>query len=578
MTKKIAVLSVAAAAALLVAGGLALLASPTVTAVFAGVALLVVAAVGATAFGAARTLERDAGAVAEELAAALLDGRKPSFDQRAVLPPPMARLRAAAEAHAAYVGLMNRFVADFAAGTLPSAVAADPSWKGELSAGVANMNTLREATARRQGDLDKLLDAGHKGKLDVRVDVSSYAGYSAKLLSSIQGLLDTVRAPVAEASATLKRLSQRDLTARMSGSYVGDFQGLKEGINATAQALQGAMGQVAQATAQVASAATQIASSSQAVASGASEQASSLEETGSQLESMTSIVKTSADNAQQASALAQSARSVAGEGADAMQQMAGAMEKIRASAEGTSQIIKDINEIAFQTNLLALNAAVEAARAGEAGRGFAVVAEEVRSLALRSKEAANKTEALIRESVRQTGEGDATAKLVAGKLTEITSMVGKVTDIVGEIAASAREQSTGISQVSDAVTQMNKVTQQNAASSEESSSAAIELTGQAEELTTLVHGFKIGQAVSVAPARPAVARPLVARPVVTSRPVAKAAPRLQAPASGTKLPQLPAPASKAGPRPARNGHVKSGIALKPEEIIPLDGDPSFDEF
>ena len=92
------------------------------------------------------------------------------------------------------------------------------------------------------------------------------------------------------------------------------------------------------------------------------------------------------------------------------------MAKIRASAEGTSQIIKDINEIAFQTNLLALNAAVEAARAGEAGRGFAVVAEEVRSLALRSKEAAKKTEALIRESVTQAGEGEGDGKRVTDKL------------------------------------------------------------------------------------------------------------------------------------------------------------------
>jgi methyl-accepting chemotaxis protein len=171
--------------------------------------------------------------------------------------------------------------------------------------------------------------------------------------------------------------------------------------------------------------------------------------------------------------------------------MQGARGKIRASAESTSQIIKDINEIAFQTNLLALNAAVEAARAGEAGRGFAVVAEEVRSLALRAKEAAMKTEGLIRESVKQAGEGEATARQVAGKLGEIVGGIGKVSDLVSEIAASARTQSGGIDQVSRAVTEMDKVTQQNASSSEESSSAASELSAQAEELAAMVGAFQL---------------------------------------------------------------------------------------
>jgi len=185
-----------------------------------------------------------------------------------------------------------------------------------------------------------------------------------------------------------------------------------------------------------------------------------------------------------------------------VEQLQGAMGKIKASAEGTSQIIRDINDIAFQTNLLALNAAIEAARAGEAGRGFAVVAEEVRSLALRAKEAAMKTEGLIRESVRQAGEGESTARQVAGKLGEIVTGIGKVSDLVSEIAAAAKEQSGGIDQVSRAVTEMDKVTQQNAASSEESSSAASELSAQAEELAAMVGAFQLARKAgrAVAPA------------------------------------------------------------------------------
>ena len=165
------------------------------------------------------------------------------------------------------------------------------------------------------------------------------------------------------------------------------------------------------------------------------------------------------------------------------------MSRIKSSAEGTSQIIRDINDIAFQTNLLALNAAVEAARAGEAGRGFAVVAEEVRSLALRAKEAAAKTEGLIKQSVAHTGEGEATARDMGAKLGQIVTGIGKLGDIVAEIATSSGEQAYGIEQVNKAVGEIDRIVQQNAASAEESSAAAAELNGQAEELAAMVATF-----------------------------------------------------------------------------------------
>jgi methyl-accepting chemotaxis protein len=256
---------------------------------------------------------------------------------------------------------------------------------------------------------------------------------------------------------------------------------------------------------------------------------------------MSAMSKRTSDNAVQANALAQTAKKAAMSGTSAVEQMSVAMTKIKSSAEGTSQIIRDINEIAFQTNLLALNAAVEAARAGEAGRAFAVVAEEVRSLALRSKEAAMKTEELIKESVRQAGEGEVTSQKMAGKLTEILEGIEKVSGIVNEISASAKEQSAGVDRINRAVADMNKVTQQNAANSEESSSAAVELSSQAEEVAAMVSSFQLARTRGV-PTRARVYVPTLAK---AARP---------------------------------NGGNGRPVTVKPEAVIPLDGDPAFRDF
>ncbi len=401
---------------------------------------------------------------------------------------------------------------------------------------------VRDSISALVRDATRVAEAAVAGRLSERIDGKAHPGEFRKVAEGINHTLDAVLAPVAEASRVLDELARRNLRARVTSSYGGDHARIKESVNAAAEALHHALAQVSGAVEQVSSAASQIAASSQAVASGASQQAASLEQTSSSIETVASMTRQSADNAQQANHLAEAARGAAGQGTAAVEQMQTAMSRIKASAEGTSQIIRDINDIAFQTNLLALNAAVEAARAGEAGRGFAVVAEEVRSLALRAKEAAMKTEELIRQSVKEAGEGEVTAKQVAGKLAEIAGAISKVTDIISEIAAGAREQSTGIDQVNRAVGEMDRVIQQNAASAEQSSSAASELSGQAEELASMVGAFQLERpgARSATPARlPAPAAAPAPRNAAAALD-ARAAPSPARPPAPPTLPTAPA--------------------------------------
>ncbi|GEJ57867.1 methyl-accepting chemotaxis protein [Anaeromyxobacter diazotrophicus] len=452
-------------------------------------------------------LDAEAQTVRDAVEAGALDVRG---DEAKVTPefrPIVRGVNAVAQTFTRRFRIISDYMDKLSHGELPELLTAEV--RGEYVVTRDAINRCVTAVQRLVADMEALTNASLEGRLATRADPGRHEGDYRRVVAGVNATLEAVLAPIQEASRVLARLAERDLTARVTGKYAGEHAAIQEAINASAAALEAALAQVARSAQDLSSATEQIASASQAVASGASEQASSIEETSSQLESMTAMIRTAGDGAAAAQGLAQSAKGLSEGGQQSMQRMGDAMGKIRASAESTSQIIKDINEIAFQTNLLALNAAVEAARAGEAGRGFAVVAEEVRSLALRSKEAASKTEALIQESVGHAAEGDRTAREVAENLGRITAEVTKVAGIVAELSEASGEHARAVGQVTAAMEQMNKVTQQNAASSEESSSASSELAAQAQELSGLVATFRLAAgeepAASFAP-RPA-ARP-----------------------------------------------------------------------
>ncbi|MFN7945229.1 MAG: methyl-accepting chemotaxis protein [Blastocatellia bacterium] len=335
------------------------------------------------------------------------------------------------------------------------------------------------------------------GQLEARASHSGFEGNYRELTQNLDDLIQGIAAPLGEVSRVLDRLAAQDLTARVTGSYKGEYDKLKNFINRACEALDQALSQVAEAAEQVSAASAQISAGSQSLAIGASQQAGSLEEVSSSLQEMTATTRQNAGNAREARSLADGARHAAERGVDNMQKLSTAIERIKTSSDATARIIKTIDEIAFQTNLLALNAAVEAARAGDAGRGFAVVAEEVRNLAMRSAEAARNTATMIEDSVRNADSGVTINDQVVKDLKDINEQIRKVSEVMGEIAVASEQQDQGVGQIRTAIEQINLVTQQAAANSEEAAGTSEELTGQAEELLNMVGSFELSSQARV---------------------------------------------------------------------------------
>jgi methyl-accepting chemotaxis protein len=375
----------------------------------------------------------------------------------------------------------------------------------------ADANRSRERAAMMQSlerSFGDVVGAAGRGDFSRRVEADFADAELNSIATSINSLVTTVDAGLAETTRVLAALAETDLTHRVEGSYEGAFAQLQNDTNRVADKLADIVGQLRHTSRSLKTATGEILSGANDLSERTTKQAATIEETSATMEQLASTVLQNAERARDASEAAGLVSRTAEEGGQVMTEATEAMERITASSGKISNIIGLIDDIAFQTNLLALNASVEAARAGEAGKGFAVVAVEVRRLAQSAAEASRDVKVLVEQSAGEVKTG---SKLVADAATRLGAMqvaARSSNELMEGIARESRVQAAAIEEVTSAVRQLDEMTQHNAALVEETNAAIEQTEAQARELDHVVEIFTTDDAEPA----PQAATPALTRP------------------------------------------------------------------
>ncbi|MDX8550142.1 methyl-accepting chemotaxis protein, partial [Methanospirillum purgamenti] len=101
-----------------------------------------------------------------------------------------------------------------------------------------NLNALIDVVHMRNDDIKMLINAAIDGKLDVRADPSRYPGENGKMIKGINDMLDSYIGPINLSAEYIDRISKGDTPPKIKEEYRGDFNEIKNNLNALIEVIQ----------------------------------------------------------------------------------------------------------------------------------------------------------------------------------------------------------------------------------------------------------------------------------------------------------------------------------------------------
>ncbi|HPP78145.1 methyl-accepting chemotaxis protein, partial [Methanospirillum sp.] len=139
----------------------------------------------------------------------------------------------------AYIGPINvsaEYIDRISKGDIPPKITEE--YKGDFNEIKNNLNALIDVVHMRNDDIKMLIDAALQGKLDVRADHTRYPGENGRMIKGINDMLDAYIGPINVSAEYIDRISKGDTPPKITEEYKGDFNEIKNNLNALIDVIQ----------------------------------------------------------------------------------------------------------------------------------------------------------------------------------------------------------------------------------------------------------------------------------------------------------------------------------------------------